>query len=214
MPITRSPSRIAKTSRRSRARIPRYTGVIPRNVGQSEIKFDTVPLTTSFSSISSAQTAVELTAAVVGGYTLVERIGRQINLLNVRLFGTLVQGVVDGIADDRYNVVRIVLATHSAGNAPTIPLSTPISRSNTRYLEEVLYDKTVVLYSPAPDSTGYLPAIKHIDRTIPVNRKFNYYSHTGGATPIELSLIMVSDSAAVPNPGFVQGSWTVTFTDE
>lgn len=131
--------------------------------------------------------------------------------------GSLHGGQSNLVTDDNHNTVRLLLvrgvpSTMATALGASLTLSSaPINAENISGVTEVLYDQTVELPSPGPDSTGYMPALKHVKTYIPVNRYFTF--HSTGLSDDCVVLAAVSDSTAVSHPGFTSGWLDVLFTD-
>jgi len=176
----------------------------------AELKVWSETLATHFSSVSSAQSTIDVLSGVAAGTGVNQRVGRSIFVHQVHLYGTLVQGCVNLATDDLYNTFRMVLLETAQGHTPTISVDALVGPRLQDYLLRVLHDQTIILTSPGPNSVGYIPQVVPVDVVIRVNQRFDFGS--AGTEP-QLSLVMVSDSAAAANPGFTAGAVGVTFTD-
>lgn len=161
----------------------------------------------------------EWTGGIISGTGVAQRIGRRIHVHDIRLCGTLHGGQSNNALDDNHNSVRVVVVSGTPSVMGTsisasLSLSTQFTRTSIGALDEVFYDKTVDLASPGRDSTGYMPALKRFDITIPVNRPFQYTSEgTAIASFRALYIACVSDSSAAPSPGWDSGYMTIRFSD-
>lgn len=188
-----------------------------------EFKFTTNPMALTFGSVGSAWTELPMNV-MVQGLTGVTRIGRKIAVTSVEIDAIYTGGQIGGAVDDKYNVMRIVLAQWESNNVTplattTATLDTPINRNNFRcqnmvrkYLDKYV---TMVPNMVDPDGTGYLPNLyrfKYYKRfSKPIVTEF---ADDGITYPDKvLSLSMISDSVAVVNPGFINGYWRMTYLD-
>lgn len=179
-------------------------------------------LSTDFSSISSEWINIPLTNISLGT-DFYQRIGAKILLKSIEFKGVLVGGANESAFDDPYNVVRIVLSRWD-GEAVT-PFSTlsghsinnPINRTITGIpgMKSKYYDKYIAMNVSSTEKgagDGYAPSARVISfkktfkKGIPIT-----YGTT--STSDKFFLSMISDSIAVPNPGFVTGYCMVTWKD-
>lgn len=158
------------------------------------------------------------------------RIGTKIAIKSLWIEGIFAQGSSGTAADDMYNILRIVIALWrqpEAGETPfqsqsvTVPtLNDPIVKGDDTChgMIKKYYDKTFRLESNGVERAsgdGYVPKLY----------KFKYYKRfkkpiimrwpgSNGTTPsCRLILSMISDSAIIPNPGFLSGFWRMTWKD-
>lgn len=150
-------------------------------------------------------------------------IGKKYALVGIRLTGTLVGGQSNLGTDDQWNHVRIV-ACEMTGAARNIPVNmptltwgikTPIrlkspvmpSDGTTVYIKRKLFDKTYKIVSPGRDSLGYMQGTREVS----IYKRFKRplvleYETNGQANPTSyVQVCFVSDSLAVPSPGFASG---------
>lgn len=179
-------------------------------------------LQTDFSSISNEWINIPLTNISLGT-DFFQRIGAKILLKSIDFRGVLVGGANESAFDDPYNVIRIVLSRWD-GETVT-PFSTlsghtihnPINRTITGIpgMKSKYYDKYIAMNVSSTEKgagDGYSPSARVISfkktfkKGIPI-----IYSPTSASDKFFLS--MISDSAAVPNPGFVTGYCMLTWKD-
>jgi len=178
-------------------------------------------LATTYGSVSTAWTESTI-GNMPTGNTIATRVGRTVLIHSVYLKGVL-HGAQSNLAlDDSHNIVRLVLAVYqgapglanlTTGGAST---STPIStKYYSRQMETKIWDHYYTLDSPGRDSTGYLTQQKVVNlyHKFKTPLRVDYSDDTINTSNRSLGLSMISDSSAVPNPGFVQGYWTVNYTD-
>ena len=175
-----------------------------------------------FPSISNEWINVQLTNIALGT-DFFQRIGAKILLKSIEFRGVLVGGANESAFDDPYSVVRIVLSRWD-GETVT-PFSTlsghtihnPINRtiSGCPGMKSKYYDKYIAMNITSTEKgggDGYTPSARVVSfkktfkKGIPIT-----YSPTSASDKFFLS--MISDSAAVPNPGFVTGYCFVTWKD-
>lgn len=174
-------------------------------------------LTAVAASVSTAGVPVRLTS-ILQGTDFTQRIGRAIKLTAFRLNGQLIGGQTNSAVDEQRNVFRIALVEMNAGVAPAAATFNVESTIDPRYvpgLVKVWYDHLFSLVSPGRDSTGYMPACRAV--SIPEIRLDKVISYTGTVASSESNTSFyawfISDSIAVPNPGFENGSMQLQFTD-
>jgi len=170
-------------------------------------------LTTSPATLASVGTAsvVQSVVEIGGGTAYNERVGRYIELQDLRLTLTLLGGQSNLATDDVYNAVRIVVFRADTGFSSAFTLATVFSPQILNGLEKVYFDRTVVLQPPAADTTGYMVATKQLNLVIPLRELHSYISaNANGSAPSRVFLGMVSDSVAVSNPGLAASSAIVT----
>ena len=177
-----------------------------------------------FPSISSIWTERPL-FAVSTGTSEDARTGGKLKIKSVEIDGILAAGASETLADDPYNVVRIILGLYRG--TVTNPLTTAgatIDSAITPYLNTGgnMIAKYMDRYIPLTitstekgDGDGYTPGLYHF--------KYKKYFKKGividcqgtGASPYNkmLTLSLISDSDVVPNPGFIRGWMRCTFED-
>lgn len=190
-----------------------------------EHKVITRSLRTSFGSVSTSWTEVDLSTMPAGTSSGL-RIGRKVKLTSLEINGILGPGASETLLDDAYNVFRIRIATYEGGGAPmtaaSIALDQPVRHDLSTAgpnLIKTYMDKYVPLNVAATEKgggDGYAASL----------RKFKYYKKF--KNPIEITfadetatypnkrLIMscLSDSGAAVNPGFSTGWILLRYTDE
>jgi hypothetical protein len=183
--------------------------------GNSELKVITGLMVTAFSSVTTTPVADRI--SIAGGSDWDERVGRQVSTIGFRLSGCLVGGQIGAITDDTNDTVRLSLLLCTVGNQPTVANYSVSSILNDRAivgLKRVLYDRTFSLNTPGVDATGYLPALTDVSIQIPCRVHLAYYgSAVNTESDVALYLMCVSNSAAVTNPGFINGSYVLTYLD-
>lgn len=168
-------------------------------------------------SVSSGATNLDLASAIVQGTSyLGERIGNAIELVGVSIDGCLVGGQSNNVADDKYNEFRIMIID----GTPAIPglfapsVESVIGSRASAGVRKVLYDRSICLASPGPDSVGYMPPVLNVKIFIPLSGTMEF-TGVGAGTQGLRSIVtsMVSDSAIGPNPGFSNGKQVLFYTD-
>lgn len=149
------------------------------------------------------------------------RIGRKIKITKIRFSGCVIAGGQSNLGtDDKYNVVRLCLATWKKGITLTpfatnsIGIGTPLDRDTYQLLGKVYYDKTLIMNTAGRDSTGYLPTI----RKWSMKKKFknlviNYADETATYWDKQLFFSVATDSGLAPSPGFIAGTMRVWWED-
>lgn len=170
-------------------------------------------------SIGTSVSRFALTSSIAGGADISQRVGRRIRVKRVAWRGQLLGGQTNSVADDPYNAVRMTLVRCLPGatfTSYTVSNAIDPRFSISAGLLEVLYDRTVVISTPAKDSTGYIPAALEWEFSVACDVTIEYGS-AAAAAPInqELVIHMTSDSSAVVNPGFANtGTILVEYLDE
>jgi len=201
------------------ARIKKY---VDRNI---ENKQTTGSMVTSFGSLSSSWIEVDPTS-ISQGVTGNTRVGRKVRIKSLEIRAVISSGANELLTDDPYNVVRICIAWWS-GAAAANPLfvtgttiDAPIRKNlGTRnYLLRKLIDKYVTLTVTSTEKgggDGYTAGL----------RQFKYYKSfrkgvliTWGDDTVSypdkrLIISMISDSAAITNPGVIRGYFVLTYED-
>lgn len=188
---------------------------------QPEKKYAGIDLLNSFASISSSWSEIMM-CGPSQGVNFSERIGRKIRISGYEVRGVLTEGSVDGIADDLYNNVRIVIGLYNAGSQTplgdaTTSINAPIEPMlNTRgRLIKKYHDKYLALETTGAGQTGYCPSMKNLS----IKKFFKkpivveYGTDTNVYGDKMLIMSMISDSVGVPNPGFTCGYFRVWYTD-
>lgn len=217
-----------RTTHGYRPRKYRTRKVVSRNVKQYvnkaiakqvETKFVNNTLPTAFSSIGNTWVEQDMTA-IAQGAGIAQRNGHEVKITGFNLRGTLVGGQSNLATDDNRNTVRIILATWDASSAGPLAangatIDSYISKNTTvsRGLIKKHIDKIIELPTAGRDSTGYLPAIKLVKFFKKLRTFIRYYGSASTNDNKKLILSMISDSAAVSNPGFTQGYYSVFFED-
>lgn len=179
---------------------------------------------TTFNSIGNTWTELDLTNITqsVGniGYT-----GTTYRIKSIMFYGLLQSGTTGTATDDDTNLVRIILANwkDAAGGTPvasagvTLLSQSPNKATGALHLQRKFMDRTVTLINQCADfdGTGYIPQMKKIKyfkrfrgKGLPIVHEHN---NTHQLNHIYLS--MISDSSAVPNPGFITGWWRIKYID-
>lgn len=183
----------------------------------TEVKYHSVDLATILPSIADSWLLTDLTY-LANSTDIISRLGRRVLWTSFHIIGTLVGGQSNLVTDDSYNTVRFILFSGVPGLATADFAGLGINnevRVGTHGINRILFDSWVTLEVPASDSTGYIPAVRTVNRRSRFRLR-SYYDQSGAdyATGgVSLYLIAVSDSAAVSNPGFTTGKVTVTFCD-
>lgn len=199
------------------AGIARANAVLTASPRLTEVKHFARGLSANFSSVSTICSTLDLASLITAGTGYDQRVGRSCYIKGLVVEGTLHGGQSNLVTDDNHNTVRIIAvrgvpAVVATSLTASFTLSyAPINGETLSGVKEVLFDQQYELPSAGPDSTGYMPSIKHVKTYIPINRYFTYYS--GGPSDDTVFLSMVSDSTAVSHPGFVSGWLDVLFAD-
>lgn len=214
-PVPRTPlpsQSVTTTGSGTSARIPVLTPSFP---GGFERKYFTTALTSKFRSVATTPNGLDLATGIVQGDDFSQRTGRMVRLTKVHLVGQLVGGQANTVADESDNCFRIMLVQTAAGASPASAFTISVPPDSRQLsCQRVVYDEMFTLTSPGRDSVGYLPASTMVNLHLPVSQEIIFVG--GGAASqagLSLQLWMVSDSAAVPNPGFTSGFLAMEFED-
>jgi hypothetical protein len=209
-------------SKRSVRTVGLYNSAIPFTTvpRRCETKYVSIPLHTAFHSIGTAAgTSAPLNNVIQGTEYYGQRIGRNVLAKHLSIHGVLVGGQTNTNVDDSYNVVRMVVATYNSSVAApftNLTLDLVLDDRDAAFpgLIKVLFDKFYVLSSPGGDTVGYLPATKPIKIDIPLDEEIQFNTvGVNSTSPTNIIIAMVTDSAAVPNPGFVSGTEILSYSD-
>jgi hypothetical protein len=192
----------------------RGTRIATRQLSAS--KYVSIPLTTTFSSISSSWSLYEPTNLIRIGTDFGFRLGRLVRVTSLMTKGMLVGGQVNLGTDDSRNIVRLVVALVGDGFDATklsgVSLDTPITNMNVTGLMRVYTDRLFNLSTFSRDTVGYVPAQRSVSVNSYINERVLYNDSLGGFSPVpKVVIFMRSDSAAVPSPGFVSGYIQIRF---
>lgn len=190
----------------------------------AEHKHQSIDVGSIYQSVSSSPIET-VWGLPIQGNTSVTRIGRKIAIHSFVFHGTLVAGCT-GVAatDDGYNRFRIVLALWDGSfTNPMATLGVTTESALTKsfagvdHLKKKYWDKKIILNTHADlDGTGALPYPKVIHKVIRFKRPIVITTRDDTTLSPDkvLYLGMVSDSLAVPNPGFLSGAYAyIRFTD-
>lgn len=198
--IRRTVTRMAETKRITETAVTQFS-----SVGNSWVYW--IPTTVQSAAFASA------------------RIGRRVSVVGYRICGLLHGGQNATVADDAYNKIRIVIgyqATHGISVGTIVPLqgvgfSDPISKTETagpKYTR-IFRNQYLTLKSSGPDTVGYMPAMRNINikhffkKPITVT----YADDTQYYPDKCFFMAMITDSTAVPNPGFIDGYFRLYYKD-
>lgn len=224
-------SRYSRRSYRRRPYVPRpvrsyVRRAIAANIENKRAGYD---LSVVFNSVGATWVELNLTR-IVQGSDLFSRIGRRVNVRSIEIKGALAQGAAGGAFDDPYNVMRIILGLWtglaSANSAPlgtsNLNINSPISPWNaagsvaTYRMQRKYLDRYITFSSPSrADDTTLVPAT----RTFRYFKLFKrpmfiqYSDDTGESADRFFTISMISDSGALPNPGFISGYVVLTYED-
>lgn len=195
---------------------------IDRNVENKQI---TVSLNATYGAITSNWTESDLTN-VAEGVTGNGRIGRKLKLRSIEVKGVMATGDSESLADDPYNVVRIVIGLWS-GSAGATPLGTALTTINApirknlgtrNFLIRKYYDKYIPLSVTSTEKgggDGYTPQTKLISYFKRFKRPIliTYGDDTVTYPDKRFIFAAISDSSGVPSPGFIAGYIVVSYED-
>lgn len=212
-----------RTTRRPRAVRRTFVRKVARVVNRmSETKRTEVRrLSDDFFTLSSSWSEKSYTTPtyIPVGTSSLARIGTKIAITGFYLQGTLAGGQANTALDDRVNTVRMILglwtsSTPMATIGTPNPMDAPLMRNfnSGGLLLRKFMDRRISLVSPGKDSTGYMTA----QRLVKIYYKFRKpiaIDYSAATVNRNLVLSIVSDSSAVPSPGFTSGFVYLTFKD-
>lgn len=182
--------------------------------GGRELKFYPQLLTTNLGSVSTAMSTQTLTGQIQIGTALTQRVGRSIHIKRISLDGILVGGQSNLATDDNRNTVRLVCAEMDVGASLSIAVGDILDPRTQRGIQRIYYDQLIFLQSPGRDSTGYMPAMRRVSISLPINRDLSYVTDgLNGESRTYFAWFMVSDSLLAANPGFTSGATLTEYTD-
>jgi len=179
-----------------------------------EMKYIVVNLRSVLTSISTATAAYGLSALIDQGADFNQRIGRSVTLVGAHVSAFLQGAQTNSIADDAFNSLRFTLFTMSKGSSLAQALNTVYDKRYNDGLQKIYYDKAIKVVSPGKDSVGYMPGIETLEFDIPLGFRQDYTGVPGSSfSGTYLALGAISDSSAIPHPGFINGSLILSFLD-
>jgi hypothetical protein len=181
----------------------------------TELKSGGYSLTTNYSSISTTPTVVDVTLKIASGTGFADRIGRNVHLSHIIVNGQLCGGQTGLGTDDFRNVVRLSVMSYAPGTVIAgYNISSLLDPRTTLGLNRTLFDRVYALESQGKDTLGYLQAYTQVAFRVNVNKDIIYGADGAAAGNPQILFTAVSDSLAVPNPGFTAGTIQWFFTDK
>lgn len=187
---------------------------------EDKVAFISIP-STVFASVNTTWKEMDC-SSIAEGLTGASRIGKKIRIKSVEIRGVFTGGQVGAAADDYYNTIRCVVALWDG--AATAPLATPVFNMNypltsvsQQQLIKKYYDQYICSRCNGGDADG--------TGLIPLPQQFKFYKRWKNGLLIEFGddtasypdkrvvWSMVSDSTALPHPGFVNGYMKITYED-
>jgi len=189
----------------------------------TEDKYLTDALATDFASVSTDWIEKNM-ALPTQGVTNTQRVGAKIRVKSLEITGVLAGGADESLLDDAYNVMRCVIATYNAGvstplGTAAVTIDEPIMvQTSSSTLKRKLLDKYIhfnVVSTEQGEGDGYTPQLKQFKyfKRFPKGLLITFSDSTVTYPNTRLIMSMISDSAAVPNPGFVHGFWKICYED-
>jgi hypothetical protein len=184
-----------------------------------EAKICSFDLHTQYSSQGTTAKLVSVSSQLAAGTSALTRIGGVVTVCAAGFTGTIVGGQSNLAIDEQYNTIRILFVRGNYAllnsNASNFTVSSIIGPSLVSGLRQVLYDKVFVNQSPGRDSTGYMPSVRTINWQTKLNLKLAFIGPAAATDYLEsLVMIVVTDSVAVPHPGFEVGACWMSFLDD
>lgn len=216
--VLAAPRRPTKKTTKSVVTYGAMKSYVDRNI---ENKFIYGYMSTTFTSIANTWLELDLLNGLSQGGNLNQRIGNAVRIKSIAFRGMLVQGSSQTIADDAHNTVRVVCC--KAETSVLTPMATAgytinsfmLANSGFTGLKKVYMDKLIGLPVTGQASAGYTPSMRVVKffKRFKNPWKVTWSSNLGGSNNYRIFLSMISDSAAVPNPGITIGNWKVVFED-
>lgn len=218
------------TKGQKRKIVPRYAPYkVPRLMvlaPKPELKRISAPIATlTLNSIGSVWYEIDILGLITASAAVSGRNGRKITLHSMRFRGNLFGGAVGaGGLDEYYNNVRFVIYGHratKAGGAIT-PLATagisgtaPINNTVLPGLHKLYYDKMIPITNNPYSGNNCAAGSVAIDyfHTFKKPLLVSYTGDTQHYNQYSIYTAAISDSAAVPHPGFGMGYFEITFYD-
>lgn len=179
----------------------------------------------AFNSISSAWREYDILGPVTASAAVNGRIGRTIQVHSYRLRGVLAGGAIGTLAaDDYFDTIRLMIyvleqvktgAALTPANTAGYSLSTPLNTVYMPQLKKVLYDKIIGMTNIPYGANLCSAATREIDYYHMFKKPLvvKYTGDTANYNQTQLQVSMVSDSTAVPHPGFTSGYIEITYYD-
>jgi hypothetical protein len=180
-----------------------------------ELKYFSTGLNSIFPSVNTTAQKFSCCSSVVQGSDVNQRVGRAVTAHSLRISGVIVGGQSNVALDDSFNTIRIAVLCGTPNLICTgFGVSGVLDTRSVAFLNEVLYDRVLVKTVPGRDSTGYIPWTHEFNLILPLNHLHLTYTGAGPyMSNVDIQMWMVTDSAAVPNPGFVSGTVTFIYSD-
>lgn len=191
----------------------------------AEHKQTTGPMNGSWGSVGAAWQEVDLVSGISEGTAIYNRVGRKISVTALEIKGVLMggaQGIITG--DDLYNNMRILIyigRAQKSGSSITplatagVSINTPLRRYTYNFCSQVLRNRYIGITNQPIDADTAAPGHKNYNVYIRFKKPLVIqYTGSGNHTnQTQLWVSMISDSSAVPNPGFTSGYYSLTWID-
>jgi len=226
MPYRRRFRKFRRT-RRPRRGFRKFKARVKRAVNTyAEHKHVLYDITSVYSSIGNTWREDDFPGLVTQGVSdATHRIGNRFGVTSFRLKGNLFGGASGNVTgDDLFNNVRIVVYSNKAdkaGSALTpfvtnsIGMNDPIRKYNLPGLIRVYRDMMIPITNSPIDSDTAAPGHRSVDISIRFKRPLQIQCIGGSAhyNQTQLYVCVISDSTAVPNPGFDMGYIEMRYVD-
>jgi hypothetical protein len=180
--------------------------VVPKMV-KYELKYYSDSLST-FGTVGTTDVTYKLFDKIGFGTGVNQRIGQIIQPKALTIMGTLVGGQSNLVSDDIADTYRLSVVVGSPGLAPSgITVASVLDPRYTIGVDHVLYDKVDVIVATSRDTTGYMSAVKRININVDLSKigPIVFAASLNSVKNQEVYVVMVTDSALAPNPGFANG---------
>lgn len=195
-------------------------------VRKPELKKANVTMATmALNSVGTAWREYDVPGQITPSAAINGRIGRRIEIHSCRFRGVLVGGAIGaGPADEYYNNIRIMIyVMHQAkAGAATTPaatagfvIDTPLNKYYMPGLDKVLYDQLLGITNQPWAANSCSPGTRDIDFYHKFRKPLlvQYAGDVINSNQTQIFVSMVTDSAAVPHPGFTSGYMEISFYD-
>lgn len=192
---------------------------------QTEEKQIMWSLLTQFPAVSTTWSELYVTQMVQGAAEY-QRTGCRVRVKEIELSGVLACGASQAALDDPWNVFRLCLgfytgttsATGPLGEATALSMDSPLDQHTKGKLKMKLIDRYIPLNITSTEKgegDGYTPHLVGVKyhKRFPRGVLINWQGNDATIPTTALWMSCLSDSTALPNPGFVAGYLKVTYED-
>lgn len=180
--------------------------------------------TMGLDSVGTAWREYDIVGQIIPGAGVNSRVGRRIEIHSCRFRGILTGGATGGgPVDEYYNNIRLMIYTMKQNKTAALTpaatagyvINTPLNKLYMPGLEKVLYDRFIGMTNQPWAANSCSPATREVD----MYKKFknpilcNFTGDLINYNQFQIYVSMVTDSGAVPHPGFTSGYFEVSYYD-